>query len=214
MAQVVKAKFPRRDQRARATRLAVLDAARRLFVARGYGATTIQTIADEANVAVQTVYAAFGNKPSILAALVDVSIAGDDADIVVNAREWMRPVWEANTAPERLQAYATAVRRIMDSAGDVFAVVKAAATVDADAAQLADTTEQRRRAGAASVVESIRKVGTLRRGLTEDEAVDVLSLLNSPTVYEHLVRRAGWTPNRYESWLADNMQRELLERSP
>lgn len=211
MAPPVKPTFPRRQQKARATRRAVLAAAKRLFVADGYGATTIQAIADEADVAVQTVYAIFGNKRSILAELLDVSIAGDDAEIVVNAREWMRPVWEAPTADERLRAYAAAVRRIMDGAGDVFAVVAAAATSEADVVELAETTEQRRRSGAASVIDSVRKVGRLRPGLTVQRAADVLWLLNSPAVWSHFVRRAGWSPDRYQAWLADAMVRELLD---
>ena len=211
MGAPVKTKFPRREERARATRRAVLAAARELFVAEGYGATTIQAIADEADVAVQTVYAVFGNKRSILAELVDVSIAGDDAEIVVNAREWMRPVWEAATAAERLSAYAGAVRRIMAGAGDVFAVVAAAATIDPEVVELADTTEQRRRAGARSVIDSVRSVGKLRPGLTPQRAIDVLWLLNSPAVFAHLVRRAGWSFDQYQAWLADAMVNQLLD---
>ena len=210
MAEAVKAKFPRREQKARATRRAVLAAAKKLFIADGYGATTIQAIADEADVAVQTVYAVFGNKRTILAELVDVSIAGDDAEVVVNDREWMRPVWEAPTSADRLRAYAAAVRRIMESAGDVFGIVTAAATNDADVVELAETTEQRRRAGAASVLDSVRKVGKLRSGLTRERAIDVLWLLNSPAVFAHLVRRAGWSLDQYQSWLADAMVAELL----
>jgi AcrR family transcriptional regulator len=211
MTEPVKTRFPKREQKARATRRAVLAAAKKLFVAEGYGATTIQAIADEADVAVQTVYAVFGNKRSILAELVDVSIAGDDAEIVVNARQWMRPVWEAATAAERLSAYAAAVRRIMDGAGDVFAVVAAAATIDPDVVELADITEQRRRAGARSVIDSVRSVGELRPGLTPRRAIDVLWLLNGPMVFAHLVRRAGWTLDQYQAWLADAMVNELLE---
>jgi AcrR family transcriptional regulator len=206
----VKAKFPRREQKARATRSAVLAAATTLFVAEGYGATTIQAIADEADVAVQTVYAVFGNKRSILAEVLDVSIAGDDAEIVVNAREWMRPVWEAPTAAERLRAYAAAVRRIMHGAGDVFAVVAAAATIDPDVVELAATAEARRRSGASSVVDSVLSVGKLRPALTRERAIDVLWLLNSPAVFSHLVRRAGWPLDQYEAWLADTMVTELL----
>jgi AcrR family transcriptional regulator len=206
----VKPRFPRRQQRARATRRAVLEAARRLFVGEGYGATTIQAIAEEAGVAVQTVYAAFGNKRTILAELLDVSIAGDDDEVVVNAREWMRPVWEAPTAAERLRAYASACRRITAGAGEVFAVVTAAAATDPDVVELAATTEQRRRMGAESVIESVRSVGELRPGLDPDRAVDVLWLLNGPMVFRHLVRQAGWTLDEYESWLAEAMVRELL----
>jgi AcrR family transcriptional regulator len=209
MSEPGQARFPRRQRKARATRMALLAAAKRLFVADGYGATTIQAIADEADVAVQTVYAVFGNKRTILAELVDVSIAGDDAEIVVNAREWMRPVWEAPTAAERLRAYAVAVRRIMDGAGDVFAVV-AAAAIDPDVVTLAEATERRRRVGAASVLDSVRKAGNLRPGLTPQRATDVLWLLNSPAVYAHLVRRAGWSPDQYQAWLADAMVTQLL----
>lgn len=210
MAEPVKTDFPRRQRKALATRRAVLAAARTLFAAEGYGATTIQAIADEADVAVQTVYAVFGNKRSILAELLDVSIAGDDAEVVVNARDWMQPVWEAPSAAERLHAYAAAVRRIMESAGDVFAVVAAAATIDPDVVELAQTTEERRRAGATSVVDSVRSVGKLRPGLTRQRAIDVLWLLNSPVVFSHFVRRAGWNPDRYQAWLADAMVHELL----
>lgn len=212
MPDAVKTKFPRREQKARATRAAMLEAAKKLFISEGYGATTIQAIADGADVAVQTVYAVFGNKRSILAALLDVSIAGDDAPIVVNARDWMRPVWEAPTAAERLSAYAAAVRRIMDGAGDVFAVLAAAATIDTDVVELAQTTEQRRVAGARSVINSVRAVGKLRPGLTRERAVDVLSLLNSPAVFAHFVRRAGWSLDQYETWLADAMTNELLDK--
>ena len=100
----VKPQFPRREQRARETRRTILTAARDLFVTQGYGPTTVQAIADRADVAVQTVYAVFGNKRTILDAVVDVTIAGDDAEIAVNAREWMRPVFEAATAHERLRS--------------------------------------------------------------------------------------------------------------
>lgn len=210
VSEEVKARFPRRQERARATRLAVLDAARELFVADGYGATTIQAIADEAKVAVQTVYAVFGNKRAILSELLDVSIAGDGDQVVVNAREWMQPVWDAPTAPERLGAYAAAVARIMQSAGDVFAVVTAAAATDPEVIELADTTEARRRQGATAVVDSVRSVGALRPGLTADHAVDVLWLLNSPLVYTQLVRRAAWPVDRYQAWLADTMVQQLL----
>lgn len=206
----VNPRFPRRHQRAQATRRAVLEAARQAFVGDGYGATTIQAIADEAGVAVQTVYAAFGNKRSILAELLDVSIAGDDQQVAVNSREWMRPVFEAPTAAERLRAYASAVSRIMLGAGDVFAAVTAAAATDPDVVELAATTEQRRRMGAASVVEAVLSVGRLRPGLDPERAVDVLWLLNSPAVYRHLVRQAGWGPDDYRSWLGDAMVRELL----
>jgi hypothetical protein len=99
----------------------------------------------------------------------------------------------------------------MDGAGDVFAVVAAAATIDPEVVELADTTEQRRRAGARSVIDSLRSVGKLRHGLIRERAIDVLWLLNSPAVFAHLVRRAGWNLDQYQAWLADAMVNELLD---
>ena len=69
---------PRRREQALATRRAILDAARALFIERGYVATTIDAIAASATVSPETVYSTFGTKGSLLSALVDVSIAGDD----------------------------------------------------------------------------------------------------------------------------------------
>lgn len=212
MTEAVKREFPRRQRKARATQRAVLVAARQLFVEHGYGSTTIQAIADAADVAAQTVYATFGNKRTILDRVLDVTIAGDDAEAAVNARDWMRPVWDAATASERLRGYAGAVRQIMERAGEVFAVVASAAESDPDAVPLAEQTEQRRRTGAASVVDSVMSVGELRPGLTRERAIDVLWLLNSPAVFRQLVRRARWSLDEYEAWLAEAMVNELLSR--
>lgn len=201
----------RRAESARRTRRAITDAAGMLFVRDGYAATTIAAIADEAGVAVQTVYAVFGNKPAIMAAVIDRSIAGDDAPVVVNARDWMRDVWEAPTGQDRLRAYAGAVRRIMQGAAAVLISLDRAAAADPELGALAATTEDRRRIGAAAVIDSVRSVTPLRAGLRPSDAVDVLWLLNSPMVFQHLTAHANWSPQRYERWLADTLCRELLD---
>lgn len=204
----------RRAESARRTRRAITEAAARLFVRDGYAVTTIAAIAEEAGVAVQTVYAVFGNKPAIMAEVVDQSIAGDDAPVVVNARDWMRDVWEAPTGEQRLRAYAGAVLRIMQGAADVLNALDRAASADPELRALATMTEDRRRAGAAAVIDSVRSVTPLRAGLRRTEAVDVLWLLNSPMVFQHLTRHANWSAQRYERWLADTMCRELLTSDP
>jgi len=211
MVEEVKPQYVRRTERARQTRAAVLDAARDLFVADGYTQATMAAIADHAAVAVQTVYAVFGNKASILSEVIDRSIAGDDETALVSSRDWMQAVWDAPTAEERLRAYAGAVRRIMANAGDLLVAVAAAAKDNPEVTELADTTESRRRAGATQVITSILKVGRLRPGLTRPQAIDVLWLLNGPHVFQHLVRNAGWKLDRYQQWLADAMIRELLQ---
>ena len=59
----------RRRAQAEATRRDILDAAQRLFEARGYAATTMDAVAAEAGVALKTVYVAFETKAGLLRAL-------------------------------------------------------------------------------------------------------------------------------------------------
>jgi len=200
----------RRIARARQTRRAILDAAITLFTAQGYGATTLQEIADTAGVAVQTIYATLTNKPTILAEALDVAIAGDDERVTVNDRDWMHEVWSAETGGHRLAAYAAAVGQIMDRASDMFTVVTNAALTDPRLVELEDATQQRRRQGAASVVRSVTEVSELVPELTSESATDIVWLLNSPAVHQQLVRRAGWSADEYVAWLANALTRELL----
>jgi AcrR family transcriptional regulator len=202
---------PRRRQQAQQTRRSIIEAAITLFTADGYGATSLRAIADHAQVSVQRLHAVFDNKAALLAEALDVAIAGDHLEVPVNAREWMQPVWDAPTAPERLQAYAGAVRRILAGAGDMLRVLDAAAAADPGIRQLATETEHRRRLGAEAVIKSVTGISALRTGLTTNQAIDILSLLNGPQVFHHLVRQAGWTESRYQTWLAQTMIEQLLD---
>jgi AcrR family transcriptional regulator len=204
-------KIDGRRERSRRTRAEIARAAGALFVERGYASTTIAAIADAAGVAQPTIYASFGTKAAVMAAALDLAIAGDDEPVVVNDRPWMHAVFNAATAQARLPPYAAAVRRIYTGAGDMFHVVAAASSTDDEAAALAETTEARRRSGATSVVDAIRAVGGLRHGLSRTNAVDLLTLLNSPATFQHLVRRCGWTVEHYERWLARAMVSQLLD---
>ena len=71
----------RRKEQARRTRLQITEAARQLFLERGYSGATIEAIAEKAGVAKETVYAIFGSKRSILVFLLDISVGGDDQPV-------------------------------------------------------------------------------------------------------------------------------------
>ncbi|MEO7663675.1 MAG: helix-turn-helix domain-containing protein, partial [Candidatus Limnocylindrales bacterium] len=68
----------RRAQAAR-TQQDVIEAARRLFLADGYGQTTVSAIAEAAGVSTETIYKAFGGKPGLVRALVSKSLEGSGA---------------------------------------------------------------------------------------------------------------------------------------
>ena len=62
-------------------------------------------------------------------------------------------------------------------------------------------------------VGEIRAQGGLRSGLSINDAADTVWVMNSPEVYVLLTVDRGWSPLRYERWLADSWQRLLLEPS-
>ena len=198
-------------EQAQRTRRSSIEAAGRLFVESGYGSTTLQqTSLDLAGLAVQTIYASFGNKQTVLAEVLDVSIAGDDEPVAVNDRAWMEVVFNDPDPRTRLVAYAAAVAGIYSRAGTIFHVLQAAADTDAALAPLAEENEQRRRTGAASVVAGLTGIGALDEGLTELRATDILWTLNSPDHYRRLVTNSGWQLRDYENWLAVTMIRSLI----
>ncbi len=60
-----------RAEQSERNRALVLDAARRVFLARGYHAATVEEIADEAGFSRGVVYSRFGTKADLLLALLD-----------------------------------------------------------------------------------------------------------------------------------------------
>lgn len=194
-----------------ATRRAVLDAARALFEERGYVATTIEAIAARAAVSPETVYATFRNKRSLLATLVDVSIAGDDDPAPVLQRDWVRQMLDEPTRRRRLELLARHGRAILERRASVDEVVRGAAAADPEIASLLDQGRAERLAGQRELLRILAGPDALRPGLTLEAAADILFAVGSPEVYRLLVAGRGWTPQRFESWYADTIERLLLE---
>ncbi|MBA3268516.1 MAG: hypothetical protein H0T70_09715 [Acidimicrobiia bacterium] len=63
------------------------------------------------------------------------------------------------------------------------------------------------------LVRDLDAAGGLRAGLSVDEAADVIWATNSSELYVLLTAERGWTPARYERWLADTWCRLLLPDS-
>lgn len=199
---------PRRAAAAAATRRAVIDAAHRLFVAHGYAATTIDEIADEAEVSRPTVYAV-GGKAQLLKVVRDVAMAGDDEPVPIPDRA---PVAEMKAAPDpeaTLRLHARNVAGIAARYADISEVLRQAAGADPELRQLWDDSEQQRLDGATIVIDDVLEKGTLKPGLDRDQAIDILWLLMAPD-HLHRLRRRGWDQTAYENWLADALVGELL----
>jgi TetR/AcrR family transcriptional regulator of autoinduction and epiphytic fitness len=200
---------PRRREQAQATRRAVLEAARLLFVEAGYVSTSIAGIAARANVSAETVYAIFGTKRAILAGLVDISIAGgDDAGPILD-QAW---VDELRTEPDihrRLAILAHNGRSILERRAAIDEVVRGAATADPDIAALWQRGKAERLAGQRELLRIVVGAG-LREGLDLETAADILYAIGSPETYRLLVAERGWTGEQFEVWYGETLARLLL----
>jgi AcrR family transcriptional regulator len=187
-----------------------VEAAGRLFAERGYAGTTIDAVASEADVAVETVYARFKNKRNLLDAFLDVSIVGDAEPVPLLERPAVQAVAAATDQREQLRLLARVIRGVLERNATVHAVLRAAVAVDPDLDRLAADDDARRKATQRTFVDMVRTRGPLRDGVSVAEAVDTMSALANPETYAYLTGRRGWTPARYERWVADSLTVLLL----
>jgi AcrR family transcriptional regulator len=202
---------PRRREQARATRQAILQAARDLFVDGGYVATTIEAIAARAKVSPETVYATFGNKRSMLSELIDVSMAGDDAPVPILERGWVQEMRTEPDPKRRLRLLAKNGRLILERTTPVYEVLRGASAADAQIASLLERNKAQRFAGQRELLRILIQGHPLREGLTARTAADIVFAIGSPETYRLLVLDRGWSADRFERWYADTLARLLLE---
>jgi AcrR family transcriptional regulator len=193
-----------RAARARETRGRVLDAAAAAFRAQGYGATTIRGVAEVAGVSPETVYKGFRNKATLLKALYDRTLAGDDEPVAVPDRPGARAVALATTPAGSAWAYARMAAEISAAIGPLLRLVYGAHGTDPELAEFVRTIDTERRTGAGMVVRHWAGRGWLRPDLDETTAGDILWALNSTYTYLQLTDR-GWTDEAYVEWLGTTL---------
>src|SRR5215467_315335 len=152
----------RRARNAKATRRRILAAAHELFIRDGYSATTVQQIADAADVAWQTVYAVFRTKPAILSALFDVTVVGDDEPVPMLDRPFIKQIAAATDPRDKARIFAAHIRETGSRTAGVVSVLEAAATSDRDIADLWQTLQDQRRYGMGMAVRAFRSEAVLR----------------------------------------------------
>src|SRR5215475_14045631 len=184
--------------RTRLARAAVIQAARALFVERGYAATTIEAVSERSDVPPATVYRLFSSKLGILKELVDVSIAGDDEAVPLADRPHIRELLADPDPRSQLSGFAGITCGIMSRTEPVHRILVSAAGSDPDAAALLAEQTRHRQEGQARIAHSLARAGALRPKLGEREAADIIHALMSPEVYRLLVGDRGWPADRYE----------------
>lgn len=200
----------RRRDAAAQTRRAIVEAARHLFVARGYAGTTMAAIARAAGVSHETVYATFGPKPVLFRHLVETALSGTEEPVPALQRDIVRRA-RAESDPRRIiEMFAHYVRELHARIAPLIAVLNAGAESDADLQAFAAELSSRRVDHMRAFVEDLAAKGGLRAALSIDRAADVIWIMNSPEFYLLCVRDRGWSPELFESWLTDAWKRLLL----
>ena len=213
MAEPVKGKTDagrRREEQARQRRQRVVDAALRLFLERGYVATTMEAIARAAGVAPATVYQAFGTKPAILARALDVAVAGDAEPAVLLDRDWVR---EARQEPDPRRRLALVVRQAAGVAArtaPVKAVMRDAAATDPAIRELIEEDHRRRYRTHQALVELVIAGAALRPGCDRQRAAATFFALVNSHSYEVLAEHLGWSITVWQEWLAELLDREFF----
>jgi AcrR family transcriptional regulator len=200
----------RRQAQARETRQQILEAARRLFAAHGYAGATIEAIAQEAAVAPETIFAAFGNKRSILANLIAVSVGGDDQAIPLLQRPGLQTVLQEHDPVRQLQLFARDITEILERVTPVFEMMRMAAKTEPDIAEMLKNLLAERLHNLATFVQHLSAHSPLRTGLDDAQAADIVWAITSPEVFSLLTVDRGWSRERYIHWLGDTLTRLLL----
>ncbi|TNC23506.1 TetR/AcrR family transcriptional regulator [Amycolatopsis alkalitolerans] len=200
MARSVKTRSGYRQEQAAATRRRIAEAARGLFAKNGYGATSMDAIAAEAGVAVRTVYSAFGAKREILSVICEHWLER------ALARERAEEVLAEPDPVRRLRGAAGWLRGLYTAGFDVVLIFEAATDESAETRALL----RAKLAGRNEVMDAMIASLGEHLAVPVTEAQAVYRALAAPGVYRELVEDSGWTPDDFERWVGDNLERHLL----
>lgn len=199
-----------RNQQARQTRLAIIEAAKELFLDQGYGATSVRQIAARAGVSERTVYVAFDDKPSLLNAIADHAMYGATQPGEGQA-EFFQEVADIPESQGRLRMLVRQwVAGLDQGLAALGRMVSAAAISDPRLQTSVDELLERRHDDVRTCAEVV--LGhPLPRDAPHERMVDELEVLTSEEAYWILVAERGWSLATYEQYVLDRFV-ETLER--
>jgi AcrR family transcriptional regulator len=200
-----------RQAQAGKTRRRILEAARKLFMERGYSGATAEAIAVEAGVAAQTIYAIFKNKKRLLVSLMNVSpTTGMEDHTPMAERANVQAVAQEHDQRRQLQMFAQVVADNLEQVAAISEILADAAKTEPDLDRILQKLNRQRLEHMTSAVQDIMANGPLREKIDDTDARDIIWTLTSPEVFLLLTRDRGWSKEKYAQWLADTLTRVLL----
>jgi len=200
----------RRRAQADATRRAMLESARKLLLERGYAATSLAAVAEDAGVSSHTVYKAFRNKPGLLKAVFDFSVAGDDEPEPIIQRDRADRIRAEPDPVRKIEMYADGLIGTLTRAAPVQLLARAAAEGEPEMQPIWEQMQRERLIGMSHLAQTLADGGHLAPDISTDVARDILWAYTSPELYQLLVLQRGWPPSRYRDWIARSITTSLL----
>ena len=198
---------PVRQEQAAQTRARIVEAAGTLFERHGYARTSVRQIAEEAGVAPDTVYAAFGSKPRVLTAVIDDRLRGGHGVGNVMERPDVLAVRDEPDPIRQIELLADSLSQVVEQVGPVFEMMRAAATVEPAMAEVYAEMQGYRLRNMTVAIGWLADRGPLR--MPSDDAARTLWTLAAPDAALLMRATFGWSRKRYVSWLADTLTRTL-----
>lgn len=201
----------RRGRRGADTRRRIEAAAAGLFTRGGYTSTTMQAIADDAGVHVQTIYLAYHTKAAVLAACAARLVAGaEDPETHPSERRWAREVAAEPDPRAKLARYVRQIGEVSPRITPLLDALRATAAAEPEVAEFLWQMENGRREGPRQLLGLGVPAGTWRAGLGPEEVADIVFGLASPDTFRALVSRCGWDSVDAQALILRTLVRELL----
>jgi AcrR family transcriptional regulator len=204
----------RRKAQALETHTQVLEAAQNLFIERGYLGTSIESIAQKAGVAPETVYSVFGNKKAVLSQVFNLSVVGmagdDDNPVPLAVRSYIEDIEAERNQTRQFQMFAKRIQIIMPRTAPILEVMRGAARTEPEIANLLKKYLDDRLHRMGYFIDCVLANGPLRKGIGKTTAAEMVWGLTSAEFYNLLIADLNWSEEEYEVWLADTLIRLLL----
>lgn len=203
MADAVKRPYDarRRQEQAEALRRHVIEVATPLFIAHGYGPTSVRDLADAAGVAPQTIYNAFGSKFGLFSAVMDVVIAGDHEPVALADRPEVTGLADVTDPEAYVVGVVAASVPVLERLSVIYPTLRDAIGVDPRvAAAFQAFGVDARHAHFQALAEQLAARGGLAPGVGADRAADALWAVLSPHQFHVLVVERGWPVEDFAAW--------------
>ena len=200
----------RRKLQANETRRMIVKAARKLFYELGFTNATIDAIAQEAGVAAETIYAIFGNKHAILMNLIQVTLVGDDENVPLLERPYIKDALNETDQLQLIKKFASDMYTIMQRMSPLFALLRSTAKTDPEIMALLNKLLMERLGGMSFFVNQLSRIGPLKEQILTDQAQVTVWAISSAEVFTLMTQDLGWSKGEYITWLSSSLERLLI----